>query len=169
MRLAFQALAVAGVQDQRVHRLGDRDERRLAVQLDQGQPGGLRGVGELGGQRRAEPAHQLDHQRGRAHTVQLVHVGAQAVRGVRQGDAGGQDQFAAVEQVRDVRDLGHVHPADRVLEPGVAGPHHRPAPLQAREGEHVGHRGKHAGEPTQCRLWMQMGDSLSVTARAHPP
>ncbi|MDQ0712373.1 hypothetical protein QFZ55_001825 [Streptomyces luteogriseus] len=140
---------VVAVDDLGVDLLRDRDERHLAVQLDERQPGRACRVDEGRGQP-GEARTEL-HDQGRdaalgqgAHERPLLGgTSAQAV-------ARGQQEFAALEQGGDVRHLSGVHPT-----------HGPPEPLGARQ-----HLGQPAAQPRQlqCPLHGDPGALGVVTA-----
>ncbi|CAM5407795.1 hypothetical protein SPURM210S_01631 [Streptomyces purpurascens] len=125
---------VVAVDDLGVDLLRDRDERHLAVQLDQRQPGRPGRVDEGGGQPCEARAELHDQGRDtalgqRAYERPLFgRAGAEAV-------ARGQQQFSALEQRGDVRHLTGVHPA-----------HGPPEPVGARQ-----HLGQPAAQPRQLQ------------------
>jgi hypothetical protein len=110
------------VDDPRVHRLGDRDERHLALEHDQRQTAFRRRRDERAGQRAHIALPQLDRQPGDPRPGQPGHVPGQQRGGRRQRDPRRQHELAAPQQPPHVRHLGGVHPADGGVEP-VRGGH----------------------------------------------
>ncbi len=106
---------VVAVDDLGVDLLGDRDERHLAVQLDEGEsgrPGRLdEGRGEAGEARAQFDDQGRDAALGEGADERALFRGARA-----EAVARGQEEFAALEEGGDVRDLARVHPAHGPLE-----------------------------------------------------
>ena len=107
---------VVAVDDLGVDLLGHRDERHLAVQLDQREAGRARGLHEGGGQP-GEARAELDDEGGDAPVRQAPHEGALLGGAGAEAEAGGEQQLAALEQRGDVGHLTRVHPAHGALEP----------------------------------------------------
>jgi hypothetical protein len=136
-------LGQLGVDDPRVHRLGDLDERHLAVEHDQRD---AVPSGRLGQRVRqpAVPAAQLHGQAADPGRRQVGHVVCEQPGVFGQGDAGAQDQLAAVQQPGHVGQLDGVHPADPGAEPVVRREHlGAPAP-DGLQIENLGQGGQHA-------------------------
>ncbi|CAM5711826.1 hypothetical protein SALBM311S_00893 [Streptomyces alboniger] len=104
--------------------------------------------------------YEFDDQARGADIGEFVDVAAHARRVLGQRHAGGQDQFAALEEGGGVRQFGDVDPADRPVEPGPAGDDLRSPRGQDRQGQDVGDgqrtaRGGAArpgvGRPRTCR------------------
>ncbi len=94
---------------------------------------------------------------------QFVHVAAYTGGVVGQRHAGGEDEFAALEEGGRVRQFGDVHPADRTVGVVPAGHHPRISTGQDGQRQHVGH-----GERTAFRY---RGSALVLAhgASLHPP
>ena len=117
------------------------------VEHDQRQAVLLGGLDHLGGQLADEPAAQLDDQPGGADGGELGDVVGELARVVGQGDARGEHQLAAAQQLRDVGDLADVHPPHLGVEPVRARDDARATPANGFQNEDVGDGGQHRGEP----------------------
>ena len=131
------------VDDPGVYRLGDLDERDLPLEGDQRQPA----VGRSADQGRRQgpdvPAAQLDRQGAHAGSRQVSGVASEQ-RGLGgQCHPGGQHQLTALQQVRRVRQLEHVHPPDPGAQAAGTRDHLRAAPADHVEAEQVTNRGQH--------------------------
>jgi hypothetical protein len=100
------------VEDVAVHGLGDRHERHLPLEGDEGEAAALGCLHEDPGHLRV-PADQLDAQCAHTGRRQVLDVALQASVVVGKGDARRQQELAAAEQRGDVGHLGDVHPANR--------------------------------------------------------
>ncbi|MFK4541226.1 hypothetical protein RKD29_000822 [Streptomyces tendae] len=129
--------------DQGVDDLGDLQEVDVPGERDERQPAGTAGPDQRLG-RPVIAAHQLDDEGGGTDGRKLVDVAADTGRVVGQGHAGGEDEFAALQEGGGVRQLGDVDPADRTVEMVLAGHHPRISTGQDRQGQHVGHGGRPA-------------------------
>ena len=136
-------LVELGIDDPGVHRLGDLDERDLALERDQRQPGLLGRGDQRARQRPGVAPAELHGQPGHADVGQFGHVGGQQPLVVGQRDPGAEDQLAAPQQPGHVGELDRVHPADRRIQP-VGTSHDRRAAAPAHlHGEHFVQRGQH--------------------------
>ena len=103
-------------------------------------------------QRPDVPAAQLDRQRAHPGPRQVGGVASQQ-RGLGgQRDPGGQHQLAALQQVRRVRQLEHVHPADPGSQAAGARDHLRAAPADHVEAEQVTNGGQHDSKRLHVKL-----------------
>ncbi len=132
-----------GVDDHGVDRLGDLDEGNLALEGDQGQAAVGSGTDQHRWQRPHVPAAEFDRQRAHPGPGQVRRVPGQQGRLGRQRDPGGQHELAALQQVRRVRKLEHVHPADPGTQALGTGEHPRAAPVDDIEAEQIGDGRKH--------------------------
>ncbi len=125
------------VDDPRVHRLGDLDERHLAAQLHQRHRPRLGGGHQRGRQRPGVPAAELDGQPRHADARQRRDVIGEPGRRLGQRDPGRQHQLAAAQQPSDVGQLERVHPADGHVEPPGPGHHVRGATADDLQVKHL--------------------------------
>jgi hypothetical protein len=132
-----------GVDDPGVHRLGDLDERDLALEGDQRQPATGGGPYQRIRQGSDVPSAQLNRQGAHSGPSEVSSVASQQHRLGRQRDPGGEHEFAALQQVGRVGQLEHMDPADPRAETGAARDHLRAAPAHDVEAEQVANRGKH--------------------------
>ncbi len=107
-------------EDEGVDDLRDLQEVDVPREGDQGQTPGAAGLDEGVG-RPVVPPYQFDDQGGSADLGEFVDVPADTRGVVGQGHARGQDQLAALEEGRRVRQLGDVHPAHRPVQLGQSG------------------------------------------------
>src|SRR6185437_14929060 len=106
--------------------------------------------------------------RQRAHPGggQLGGVPGQQDRLGRQRDPGGQQELAAAQQVRRIRQLEHVHPADLRGQAVRPGHHPRTAPPEKVEVQEVGEGRKHETK-SKCRT--KNAYTLSVHSQPRDP
>ncbi len=141
--LGFAEEDELAVDDLGVDLFGDLDEWDGAMQDDQrnAETFGLAGHGlrDL----HVTPAQGHDHA-GDAGPRELGHVPPLLLRIRRQAEPRREQELRALEQRRHVRDVGDVHPPDRLVEGRRAGDHLRLPALDRLEVEHVSHRQRQA-------------------------
>jgi hypothetical protein len=136
-------LGQLGIDDARVHGLGDLDELGLPLEHDQGQLM-VTGRGDQGGgQAAGVPGPELDGQGADADRSQLGHVPAQASRVVGQGDAGREHQLTAAQQMGGLSQLDDMNPAHGSSQAVRAGQHPRAAAADRFKGQDLSHGRQH--------------------------
>ena len=150
------------VDDPGVHRLGDLHERDLTLEGDQRQPAVDGGSHQNARQGTDVPPAQLHRQRADPRHGEVRSVASQQRRLGGQRDPGGQHQLTALQQVRRVRQLEYVHPADPGSQAARARDYLRAAPADDVEAEQVSNGGQHTKQETTCKASQQKRYILSV-------
>ena len=124
-----------------MHGLGQLDELHLVVESDEGQPLRARRVDDDGGDVavvRTELEHEARESRGGQAPDERAQLGGVG----RPSLSGGQQQLSAVEEPRDTRAVGHMHPAHARLQCRVIGEDLRTPRREHVQGEHFPHGGQ---------------------------
>ncbi|MEH3054947.1 MAG: hypothetical protein PGN13_13255 [Patulibacter minatonensis] len=158
------------VEQHAVDRLRHLDEAQLAVQRDDGQLHGVRGVDQRLRDRTVERPPELDHQTAGALRRERVDETLLALRLLARAETGREDQLSAAQEVRRILHVEDVHPPHVAAQRLGSGHHLGQSAAERRQFEHLGDRHparmirraelahggglgcRHTGQSVMCRV-----------------